>query len=1551
MGESCAVRTYVRNPKGEMVESKLFNDLLSYLPRSSAKEYYAVGTDRDFLDSVRNKAKFDENGEITFNSLRKLAKIDVKEEQVIDKLNKEIGAGTMTYDKAVLKIKEFNSKNSYNDDFMAVMTYNNGQYDVRIERNTPERHAELNKVAEKQEIINKLVSNLRAKGVDVTFLTEGKGGRYSVENAEKTAEGLYSLIQVAHGEDVDVTLAEEAGHFAVGALGKNPLVDRLMKLLDEKTQREILGDEYNSKNLSDNPRREVAGMLVGQALHDKLENRTPWQKIAHRISNIAKSVFARLSGNEVQVALIEARKTARDIASGFLSDNFQGNVETALTYRETLYSNTLPYNVRVFKNMVEVLGGLSKELKAVSSDKLASTIEAYIGQAVNGRDDILNHPGVDPSLIAFNGMCQALVDISDLIGPNREIDNLIESVDFSNPADFYSRMAEHGNSLRQARVFIRNAMLIASILQEAVDANDNKLVIPAGLTLNNVMFKDVVGNMVTIDFRKMLSTLNTTLQIMNSRLLSKENAFFLRFCEDIYGSSYIDTSAQIVWKNKRIALQEAKRTDLSELLVHLEDDIDVFHRYLGSMSNNPDIIGQIADKSVKAVNKIADDQTIQYQDKLRQLQDEFEKKFGKDTSIIFEKDSEGNWTGNFITAPNDEIRDAFGQRIAVNYGEWEKARSEFRRQFEEDFKKRHPNWESMTGYTRGMMFSEEYDKAYKEWNKKNSTPIVEKDDMGFTIRTEWHPNAKYKSDQYDNLIKSYPGIETWLGEMMEIKKELDSRLSPGATHLWRVPQFKGTFSNRLANKRNLMSRGKAMKLSIRDSILETFCESSEDTDYGDNTTLNSPYDNLLGTPMDYEQEKVNRVPVFGINKLEDMSQLSTDIFHSMLSYASMANSYQALNSVVDALEIGREALNSRTVKGKSGKRERDLEKHTRAYTRYTKFLDKQVYGISATHWGFTIKTGYKRNEYGQYVDKDGNVIRRWGNKDFKNQAVPVYRKVLLNKMIQALTKWGTYRFLGGNVLGGAVNTGTGFIEEFKEAASSDEFDLKDLYWAHKYYWKSLPSNWTHATSLQKNDEISLWIRYFNVRGDNREKFRSRYNRKSFIRRACESGVYLPYSSGDHYMQSLSYLALAHKTRLYGVNGTRTNLFNAYERNEISRAKRKIGKLELGDKFDKVSYEMKFKGALFASSTGAQGITSKSLNEKEVFLKNLGDLGKYRMLENLLSQVERNISSPLLPVSLSTEQQDYLNANNLGLGDLYELQTKVQKDIFDIIWTADDETEYMDKAREINNRMHGIYNNQDKTAFHQQWYTNAFLAMKGYALGMMERRYSNAHHSIALGTDVEGSLNTMSKLWFSVFSKDVSTTFGNAVGATLLAPFALRKDSKLRQKLKNAGFSDFQISNMKRNWMDYFVMGLLYMMRMLCSEPPKDEREEDYVPDQTEGLCYYFMSRWLREQEAFNMPWGVMTESHSLLNLVPVGGAALWDLGKFGYEVGGAQIADEDNTNFFYGKNDPNGKYEKGEAKWKNHALGMVPYVKSWYNFNNPYEAWKSYEYGTKLSGR
>ena len=107
MAEKCSIFPHCTNSKGEVVESRLFKDLLHYTSnnRELAKEYYGIGIDPKFLELVQDSAKFDENGEITFQSLRKLAKLNVKKDVLLKTLNKDINSGIYNYDEAIVRLK------------------------------------------------------------------------------------------------------------------------------------------------------------------------------------------------------------------------------------------------------------------------------------------------------------------------------------------------------------------------------------------------------------------------------------------------------------------------------------------------------------------------------------------------------------------------------------------------------------------------------------------------------------------------------------------------------------------------------------------------------------------------------------------------------------------------------------------------------------------------------------------------------------------------------------------------------------------------------------------------------------------------------------------------------------------------------------------------------------------------------------------------------------------------------------------------------------------------------------------------------------------------------------------------------------------------------------------------------------------------------------------------------------------------------------------------------------------------------------------------------
>ena len=185
-------------------------------------------------------------------------------------------------------------------------------------------------------------------------------------------------------------------------------------------------------------------------------------------------------------------------------------------------------------------------------------------------------------------------------------------------------------------------------------------------------------------------------------------------------------------------------------------------------------------------------------------------------------------------------------------------------------------------------------------------------------------------------------------------------------------------------------------------------------------------------------------------------------------------------------------------------------------------------------------------------------------------------------------------------------------------------------------------------------------------------------------------------------------------------------------------------------------------------------------------------------------------------------------------------------------------------------------------------------------------------------------------------------------------------------MSKAGFSEHQYYNMRRAGADFLVIEALALMKLLSAPGKhagldKDEDENQSKGNDTSdnilaGLIYYFANRWDREQEAFNTPRGVWNEATSLLDYVPVGfsGAkAIWDIAELFVEtqmdtMDGTPTLDDSDL---YYQGSKEGKYEKGDAKWKAKFIRLCPYIRSWYTFSHPYDAAAGFEYGRRVRGK
>ena len=1574
MAESCVFKPTVRNKEGKEVNSRLFDSLLHFSSndREFAKKYYFIGTNDEFLRANAKYVEYDENGEITFKSLKNLVSLDISSEKIINQLNKDIGSGEHEYGEAVSLMTSFNNNSPYSDEYMAtISTVEGGKANLQVVRKTTANQTALEETLTNKSLFDRIKQAVERVGGSIDFIDESYS-KYDTINAKKAESGLYNVIFLSrkkfyrrnsnnveeyteeeqrilksaprnsksqllapNGKPTNLTekqyaqvrtkafkdwfgdwendpanaskvvdengeplvvynggrggnftkfskdkitdsnnlgkgfyftpikkaaesyrdsfgwddynddgsikqevldslhlkdvflnirnmgnnnesldtntnidgsystsglqyvvrnpnqiksatdnigdfssanndiydpyttvftadMAEEAGHFAVGALGNNPLVKRLESLCTPEVQESILGEHYRDVQGRKNPRRETAGYLVGQYIMNEVDQESTLGRLAGRIVNLAKRMFYRLTLDDVSRMREEAKAIAKNIARGFMSGDNAGSIENALENKEILYSSEDSVQVSAFKDVIQQLDLLASEMSAVDKTLYRKWKDIEANTAI-GR--LFENPSFFADMAAIDGLSVALTQLADSVP---EMIDMLDSVNYNS-----DEVPANAKKLRQVKLFVQESIAIMGII-------DNML------ASNEVQLKEDVRDALDRAYRN-LSSLIKGADKLEVNLLKKERKLYLSFLKDIYGSEYVERAARVVFNFNKVKLERvaASREYISKAMESLDSDDSFMNRYIASMANSSDIINQLAYKAKASANKFADDNTIKAWNDIRALEQRVKKAKVNTKKLLEVSARDGKLTGNYISK--------------YNWGDWENDWYEFKNKCKEDFLS-DPSIEGKTQIEREYLWDVYFRPLAKDWHKSHST-------YDQTTQRPM-PNDGYRNHNYDRLTDTEKAA---LDDILELKGNLDDLLiyqsyngemvEAAHTHLYRMPQFRGSTQNRIENLKMTNPLGKAVSGAIRQNLINTFTITSEDRDYGSAMTHNTIDEDVFSDRLDFEKEKVKRVPLYGINKLKDMSELSTDIFNGLLQYAAMANTYVATSSIVDILETGRDVLANRRVKGL--RREVERDKKSRVFGRYCDFLDAQIYNLYAN----------SKLKFGQ---------------------------IALTKVIGFFGGLASKVFLGGNVAGGMVNVMTGFNEITKEAIAGEVYTLADLTKANALYFKHLPENWLEAGMSVKNNKVSLFMKKFNVQNNLDTEVRNWSTRESRLTRLNPFGnnLMLPYKSGDHYMQAMSYLAAANHYKFLDTNGETISLWDALEVKNIDDSNPKAGKtLELKE------------GVLYID-----------------------------------------------PETGQTRE-----------------------------WNLDDEVKFQNLCRETNNRMHGIYNRIDKTAFHNTWYGQAVLAMRGYALGLLYRRFSSNHYSVALGRESEGTLDTASKVFINMFGG--TKNFIPSLRA-LICPFG----DSVKNSLLEMGFSVEQYRNMRRNWADFALIGMLWVLKALTAKSEDDDDDDD--DDTTSGLIYYFASRLYMEQNAYNTPLGIWQEQKSVLDWMPSGVSVAGQI----LDISRLMITQEEYE-------DSSATHEKGDKKWEYKVGSYIPYYRSTRVLEHPYEAAKSYEYG------
>ena len=930
MARSCAIIPKVRNKNGQIVDSKLFKDLLSFTSnnREETVRIYQITKSETFIRDWNPRLTLDGNNEPTIVSLLQKTNLRdiIPDHQILEKLNRQIGYykkgldrpamwinNNENYQKLVQKAVAFNKNSEFREDYVAsVVKIPDNESSrifigVRVERRNRMNSINADKMEYNENLNNRLRDILASHGISIGALTEleermGIHGVTDFDVAKNAAEGLVEMIRLANGVRGEKALPEEFAHFAIKAMGDNPLINRLLNhIASSGLSREIIGEDYDTYDTlyhGDESKlaEEAAGKLLAKHLLQSVEiPAKPYKNILQRVIQAIKDFFRNINASPIQKALREADKNFGSLARQILNGSMDSAISVSNISSSDLFYSTSERISRDRKLLQEIIENELKRLKIYEKRNPNSQFSANQRLLIDRLDIELATNNEIEGIYAFvENALEELAKVSDRL-----------TVLQNTPA---TDINERARVLRDVRNYLYSYKHITDNIRKAL--------------IDEERYTD---NRYGQRVRVVLDNTSTLLGDLFVRYNDVSMPLFVDFIKPFVGESITIPFGK--YKGKTLTAEE--------LVKVADEDISFFDRWLDSMADSSDYMLKIMDQAVKKSKEMARLSTIDIMKELQAATVRLEQAGVKSTDWMFERDSKGNLTGNYISEINlglfkEKVREMY-KSLSEKYG-------------------KNPVGDA----------AENYKKERQAWFDANMETINGKKQPKMSI---------YGNKAYQNLTSVQ---REYYDKIMEIKSKLDSYL----------PDKYTTLTNAVKIRKDLLERVKASdgvksgSIQIWESIKDQFIRRTDDTDFGDRATV-----------KDFEGKEVQTLPIYytKLKEGESANDISTDIVSTLTAYAAMANDFNEMNKVIDVLELGRDMLKEREIiqtrggkplvekfKSVGRKVESTLIKtgdETRFMQRLNDFFEMQVYGRYMADEGTFGNTKIDKGKVANFVNR------------------------------------------------------------------------------------------------------------------------------------------------------------------------------------------------------------------------------------------------------------------------------------------------------------------------------------------------------------------------------------------------------------------------------------------------------------------------------------------------------------------------------------------------------------------------------------------------------
>lgn len=1422
MANSCSIIGRCRDRQtGKLTArlSQLHRDLLSigksnrFFNRQKANKAFYLSQNPKFLKEYDSELIFDSDAIdaepklASFYEIARQVLPEVTYQDIRDTLAKKFQEGVYSYEEARHRVIEFNKQMEGANTFMATLRpQRDGKYKFEITYNAIEEQNALMKVIANKEFM-KIVANK----------LEAYTGYIEEDEKESMAKGILSIVKLKNKETITKEEADDAASAIIFTMSKDhPLISRLINALEKDGMLALdLIDQATYNEIVQLPQEEQAIRLASAVLSTYLQQNYTSKKVSDKLKgivNLLSRIFdyikakVQLTNRDLAQAEYDSKHIAYKVVKEFMGTNFAGNLQLnrvnstplqdqlhdVLQLLDRLADRAKDWGFETSKNFKDTfaeimtqyneIGRLSREYKeqGISSIKDSEIQEETIKQLMKATRFIVFNirdaqiqlttamSGVNPlsgGVLKDNEICKVIrkneVLYQEAVNLEKQWKDII--------AAYTSGQEDSRQTMREIQDLL--ATVLTGIPTQSASGTD----------IENVGYQALIHQA-----RRKLAT----------RLLAKVNGNqFLVIEQHVSMDGFLKIKRH---KSTIVNLRdELLKTDVAPPL-------DYFSRWITAMLDSPSIINQLMATAIEQKKHEANVKALQAKDQLFNLYQKLRALGIPSTSIFMELDNDGDITGNIISERN--------------WGQWEKNRKKAYKEWKEAWLA--TNKDQFLDISEAMhdnMFLQAKGSFLEAWHGKNSSKIPSLDTNGEQRMDEegkpilcWAPAIS--SDENSKGKVLYAGVQyqkmqedenqnafLWLQEYMQLKKQLDALLPEGATNSYgvRAPQFQGTFTNKLHGAMGNSFTGEHIKrvagTAFGQYVVQKLAENPSDTEYGGEHDTYEDDDLFYGNEIIYTDAHINainsykRVPLYGVRRLKNQYECSTDLIHSTLAYAAMAYNYSCLNDIIDEVEILRGQLRHQKVK--SDETIADLqEKHKPVpgtYNRMVDYMNQQVY-----------------NSYAP------------------TNSLKTYR--FLRKAFGILTRGGSLYYLQWNIHSAITNIFTGFNEIVKEAWSGEEYDMKDFLFAFGAYiaWsiKAIGNNiynfgagikddGGHKGSINESlDKMNLFLREFDAENENQRYFRDYHietpGYKFFNGYSYSNIAMFPYSATDKWMQAMAYIASAHHTKLVNKNGEEKSVWDAYTV--------KDGKLVL------------------------ETIENDNGEQQDAEWKIL-DKNQQMLLDNFKLQIEADeVPKEYVPAVYEFENGE-LVTDDKG--------NKIVRSAY-VPWDFAAQTLFKTKCRGINDRLHGVYNSNDGGAYLGSVFGAPIASLKKYAIGLIDRRFARGRYDIRSKTWRQGSTVTIANLLVDyMFSSDeyaavgkisksdkflykAGMTAANAiVGFGQFLCIVAASGAGCTEILKRRGYSTNQIANIKRFWADQILPELLRVLLYVVAPPDEQDKNQ------------------------------------------------------------------------------------------------------------------------------